>query len=152
MVKPKNNKPKPSIAWPINLNLFLRANRYKIIPTPIAGKANSEILNAIIWAVIVVPIFAPITIGIAVSNVRPVPVAEPAATRPTMIDVVVDDDWITAVARIPIINPTRGFEVVWKMALAKSAPKSLKAAPKRVIDRINRYSKKKIRMIFAAMM
>ena len=33
----------------------------------------------------------------------------PAATRPTMIDVEVDEDWTATVTNTPIITPTTGF-------------------------------------------
>ena len=81
--------------------------------------------------VMVVPILAPITMGMAFSKLR---IPEP--TRPTIIEVVVEEDWIMAVARIPIIRPTRGLDVAPKMATAKSLPNNLKAEPSRVMDRI----------------
>jgi len=80
-----------------------------------------------------VPMFAPITIGIALSKD-----STPEATRPTTIDVVVDDDWIIAVAKTPITRPTTGFDVAWKIVSAKPLPKSLKEAPSSVMDNMKR--------------
>jgi hypothetical protein len=67
--------------------------------------------------------------------------SSPPATIPTIIEVVVDEDWITEVARIPIKSPTTGFDVVLRSVSANSFPKSLKEAPNNVIERINKYRK-----------
>ncbi len=55
--------------------------------------------------VTVVPMLAPITIGTAASTVR-----APDATRPTMIDVVADDDCTRMVATIPTHRAASGLE------------------------------------------
>src|SRR5699024_9156266 len=62
--------------------------------------------------VMVVPTLAPIKIGIAVAN------GSPPATIPTTIDVVVEDDWVSTVARIPMTSPTTGFWAKVKMLSA----------------------------------
>ena len=54
--------------------------------------------------VTVVPMFAPMSIGMAVA------IGRPPAHRPTMIEVTVLEDWISAVASRPIIKATSGFE------------------------------------------
>ena len=56
--------------------------------------------------VTVVPILAPITIGIALSRLM-----VPAATIATVKEVVVELLCMIAVVRIPIKKPTNGFEV-----------------------------------------
>ena len=72
--------------------------------------------------VTVVPIFAPMTIGIALLMER-----TPDATKTTTMDVVVPELWIILVTRIPMNKPTKGFEVVAIRPSAKGAPKPLKA-------------------------
>ena len=54
--------------------------------------------------VTVVPMFAPITIGTAVSMDR-----TPAPTSPTMVAVVTDDDWTRTVAKTPAARPAIGL-------------------------------------------
>jgi hypothetical protein len=89
------------------------------------ARLNSTLL--VIWPkdtsvlVMVVPIFAPMIIGIDVSSDN-----APPATRPTTIDVVVDELCIRLVATIPIINPANGFDVIWINDSAKPLPNSLK--------------------------
>lgn len=53
--------------------------------------------------VIVVPTLAPMIIGTAIST------GSPPATSPTVMAVVVEEDCISTVPRIPIANPTKGF-------------------------------------------
>lgn len=60
--------------------------------------------------VIEVPTFAPITIGTATAT------GSPPATRPTMIEVTVEEDWISAVATVPTTSPAKGL-----VAKAKSS-------------------------------
>jgi len=66
----------------------------------------------------VVPMFAPMIIGIALDTVK-----VPAATKPTVIEVVTELDWIIAVVSIPINKAVKGFEVVLIRVLAKPVPK-----------------------------
>ena len=63
--------------------------------------------TAIIQAVIVVPIFAPIITPIAWRRVR-----SPAFTKLTVITVVALEDWMTAVTPSPVATPFRGLEVI----------------------------------------
>ena len=72
--------------------------------------------------VTVVPIFAPITIGMAHLTER-----MPEATKATTIDVVVPELWIILVAKIPINKPTKGLDVVVIRRWAKGSPNPLKA-------------------------
>ena len=51
-----------------------------------------------------VPIFAPRTMGITRDTGAPPP------TRPTRIEVEVDDDWTNTVIKTPHITPTTGLE------------------------------------------
>merc|ERR1712165_424579 len=53
--------------------------------------------------VTLVPMFAPIIIGMAVRT------GAPADTSPTMMEVEVEEDCTRTVTRTPIINPTTGF-------------------------------------------
>ena len=50
-----------------------------------------------------VPILAPMIMGMAVLT------GAPADTRPTMMEVEVEEDWTSTVTNTPIINPTIGF-------------------------------------------
>ena len=50
-----------------------------------------------------VPMFAPMIMGTATLT------GAPADTRPTMMEVDVEEDWTATVAMIPIITPTIGF-------------------------------------------
>ena len=67
--------------------------------------------------VTVVPMFAPIIIGIELAIVR-----LPLLTIPTIKDVVVDELWKSTVAKIPMNNATKGSLVVVKTVSAKSEP------------------------------
>lgn len=49
--------------------------------------------------------FAPITIGIAYSKLK-----TPLPTKPTIVEVVTEDDWTNTVANIPTNNPAKGLE------------------------------------------
>ena len=69
--------------------------------------------------VIVVPMLAPITIGMALSTV-----IEPAATKAITSEVVVELLWNRAVMRIPINNPLNGFDVANSIVSVKG-PESL---------------------------
>jgi hypothetical protein len=53
-----------------------------------------------------VPILAPMMIGMAVGTVR-----APPPTRPTTMDVVVEELWMTDVVKMPMNRPTKGLEV-----------------------------------------
>jgi hypothetical protein len=74
--------------------------------------------------VTVVPILAPITIGIALDTFM-----TPEPTIPTTMEVVVEELWTRLVAKIPINKPTKGLEVVLMRLSAKPSPKHLKATP-----------------------
>ena len=67
--------------------------------------------------VTVVPMFAPIIIGIELAIVR-----LPLLTIPTIKDVVVDELWKSTVAKIPMNNAIKGSLVVVNTVSAKSEP------------------------------
>ena len=75
-----------------------------------------------ILAVTVVPILAPMIMGMAPFNPR-----EPLLTIPTIRDVVVEELWKRTVARIPIKSATNGSLVVVRTAFAKPPPICLMA-------------------------
>ena len=83
--------------------------------------------------VIVVPILAPMIIGTALDTVN-----VPAATKPTVIEVVTELDCIIAVANIPINRPVKGFEVELISILAKPEPKPLREQLRISIPKRNR--------------
>jgi hypothetical protein len=72
-------------------------------------------------------------IGMALDTVN-----VPAATNPTVIEVVTELDCIIAVASIPINSPVKGFEVELIKTLAKPAPKPLREALKISIPKRNK--------------
>ena len=74
--------------------------------------------------VMVVPMFAPIIIGIA-----PATEMAPPATMLTMMDVVVEELCTIAVARSPMNRPTKGEAVVLRICSEKPVPKSLTEWP-----------------------
>ena len=80
---------------------------------------------------IVVPIFAPMTIGTAASTVR-----APAPTNPTIVEVDTDEDCTSTVARIPAHKPASGLSTLssnscWKSAPSQLMPRSSAATPTR---------------------
>ena len=98
---PKKTSPRPMTPAPHWRVLSRRLA--KIMPNPIATKSRAYFvtLKAMIWAVIVVPMLAPmITPTDCDSDIRP------ALMKPTTSTVVTDDDWITAVIRAPVAAPT----------------------------------------------
>jgi hypothetical protein len=75
--------------------------------------------------VTVVPIFAPITMGTAFSRER-----IPAATKPTTVQVVVEELCTRLVARIPIKRPTKGLDVLLISRSANPPPNISNPVPR----------------------
>ena len=71
----------------------------------------------------VVPMLAPMSMGIAVAMGRP------PATRPTVMDVTVDDDWMSAVASTPIIRAMSGLDAKANSSSACPPVAALKPSP-----------------------
>ena len=94
------------------------------------AKARRNSSRRVIWAietrvlVTEVPMLAPMMIGIAPSMV-----SAPAATSPTVIEVVVDELCTRLVARMPTRSPTNGFAVRAISSSANPFPKSLNDRP-----------------------
>mmetsp|Transcript_29292 Transcript_29292/g.66409 ORF Transcript_29292/g.66409 Transcript_29292/m.66409 type:complete len:243 (-) Transcript_29292:14-742(-) len=84
-----------------------------------------------------VPMLAPMMTGMAAFTVM-----VSAPTRPTTIDVLVDDDWTMTVARIPVMRPARGFSTAVNILPAPLPPRHLKASPS-----ICRPTRKKYRLM-----
>ena len=81
-------------------------------PRAISGTANMDTSalkpkRAMIQAVKVVPMLAPIMTLMACLRVR-----RPALTKPTTMTVVALDDWIIAVTPSPVTTPLSGLEVI----------------------------------------
>ena len=93
--------------------------------------------------VTVVPILAPIIMGIA-----PFKVTAPPETIPTIIDVVVEELWNKVVAKIPINKATNGSLVVVMISLAKSPPRFFIPEDRPFIPTRNRYNDKTTPVIF----
>ena len=116
-------------------------NTVKILKKSCKAAAASAFLNSFfleiypsdtIVLVTVVPIFAPITIGIALSKE-----IVPAATMATTREVTVELLWIIAVVNIPIKKPTKGFDVASIICLTISWLSKLNALLIRFKDRKN---------------
>ena len=96
------------------------------------GNARSNSSRRPAWAsetivaVTVVPMLAPMIIGIALARGSGF---SGAATRPTTIAVVTDELWTTVVASNPTINPKNGFDVAAKKLWMKSSPSSRNPSP-----------------------
>ena len=98
--------PSPAIIPPIASSFLLLKKAIKATPTNAITGAKAVISIAINWPVIVVPILAPIITQTAFSNF-----INPALTNPTVMTVVADDDWITAVITAPTPTPRKRFVV-----------------------------------------
>ena len=86
--------------------------------------------------VVVVPMFAPMSMGTAAPTVSTFP-----ATKPTMILVVVDELWIRLVARNPMKSPATGSVAVFKSCSAKPRLPILNAVLISLMLKKNRYSR-----------
>ena len=75
-------------------------------PAAIIASEYSVMLNAMIWAVTVVPMFAPM-----MTPIDWVKVMSPALTNPTTMTVVTDEDWMTAVISAPDNAPVKRLVV-----------------------------------------
>ncbi len=104
-----------------------------------AAKARSNSWERVTWPidtivfVIVVPMLAPMMIGMATEML-----SAPEATRPTTIVVVVEELWIRLVARNPMMSPARGSDAVDTNCSAKPRPAILKAALIRSMEKKKR--------------
>ena len=110
-LNPRNSNEKPMIISPIFF-FFLDFAIIKTNPRPIRGIEITEISalkpnRAIIQAVMVVPMLAPIITPIDWVNVR-----RPAFTKLTTITVVALDDWIMAVIMKPVKILLNEFDVI----------------------------------------
>ena len=70
--------------------------------------------------VTVVPMLAPMIIGTAASTPN-----KPVPTRPTIVDVVTDDDCASTVASTPTHNPATGFVTLENSSSWMSLPRPL---------------------------
>jgi hypothetical protein len=71
----------------------------------------------------------------------------PPATNPTTIDVVVEEDWIREVARIPMNKPTNGLVVVSIRVSARPFPNILRDVPINSKLKRNKYRKNNKKMM-----
>ena len=66
---------------------------------------------------------APMIIGTAIE------IGKPPATIPTITEVIVLEDWISAVAKIPMISPMKGLVAKAKILSAPSFPPAAQEKP-----------------------
>jgi hypothetical protein len=78
--------------------------------------------------------FAPIIMGIALGTV-----STPPPTKPTTMEVVVEELWISEVASIPMNKPTSGLEVLVIRVSARSLPNIFIEVPIRSMLNRNKY-------------
>ena len=118
--------------------------RLKKSCTVAAAKARRKALPWRKWPiettvfVIVVPMLAPMIIGMAVFRDRAVPPDCP--TRETMVDVLVLELCTSTVARVPTAKPAKGLETPENSSWAVSLPRALMAEPIRRIEMRNPYT------------
>ena len=103
---PINKIPSPAAIVPIASNRLLLKNAINATPINAITGANAVISNAINCPVIVVPMFAPIITQTAFSSF-----INPALTNPTVITVVADEDWMSAVINAPTPTPKKRFVI-----------------------------------------
>ena len=119
--RPMNRNEKPNTNSPTLLRLLL-PEKMSGIPMASIGMAKAAIFTLnptaeIIHAVTVVPMLAPIITPIDwVSDINP------ALTNDTTITVVADDDWISAVIKIPVKTPITRFLVIAAKIARKRSP------------------------------
>ena len=120
VIMPVNSMPKPMQISPGPLTLLFLMNMTRIMPIMSAAGARVEGLKIsrtmlppdsmsmrrMIWAVIVVPMLAPMTMLMACLSV-----SMPAARRPTVRTMVAEEAWIMAVTSIPVKSPVNVFFV-----------------------------------------
>ena len=108
------------------------------------GKARSNSSRRPMWAsetrvaVTVVPMLAPITMGIALARGSGF---SGAATRATTMEVVTEELCMTVVASRPTMRPINGLEVAAKKLSMKSCPISSKPSPSPLTPRRNTNSR-----------
>ena len=102
---------------PISFLFFALASITIAAPTNINNGAISSSLKATNWAVIVVPILAPIITPTACAKF-----IRPAFTKPTTITVVALLLWITAVTAAPTNTAIIGFDVTFSRIFFNPSP------------------------------
>lgn len=104
---PINISPKPIIAFPMALILSFFERKERRNPKANIGKPKPVSLKAMIWAVAVVPMFAP--------NITPTVFSKlivPELAKLTTIMVVAELDCMRAVNKAPRVTPNMGFDVI----------------------------------------
>ena len=102
-------------------------NATPIKATTGAMRSTSSVMS---WAVMVVPMLAPIMIHTACRSF-----IIPELTKPTTITVVAEEDWITAVIAAPTSTPRKRFEVSFsricfiRLPAAASSPEDIICIP-----------------------
>ena len=81
-------------------------------------------LSRKIWAVMVVPIFAPMITLIALRSFNTL-----ALTKPTTITVVAEDDWIAAVTKAPNATPLKTLLVTFSSVCSSRPPDTFSKLP-----------------------
>ena len=117
---PKNKIPNPKDIAAISFTLFFFVIRSIIAPIPINKGAIASNLKDTSWAVIVVPIFAPIITPAACINV-----IRPAFTKLTTITVVAPELCIAAVTNAPTHTPITLLLVIFSKIPLSFSPAAL---------------------------
>ena len=133
---PRKSMPRPVIILPTCFIFSFFANIIKAAPINTNSGATSPIPTASRTPFIVAPILAPIIMPTVCERV-----IRPEFTKPTSITVVADDDWISAVIKVPIITPLNVVEVNFSISLfifspaAASRPLLIRFIPNKNIPR-----------------
>ena len=128
-IRPVNRMPKPISIMPTPFVFWFLTNLRSIIPPSTASGANVEGLNIsrntaplefisirrIIWAVMVVPMFAPRTMLIDCLRL-----SMPAPIRPTVSTIVAVELCITLVTRVPVSMPSAALWVTFSSMLLRA--------------------------------
>ena len=114
---PTNSMPNPSRIAPMCRGTGFFKNRYMIAPAKIRNGANAVRLNAVIWAVMVVPMFAPMMTPIACARF-----ISPELTKPITIISVADELCTSIVTTIPIRTARTRLVVTFSRMVCSESP------------------------------
>ena len=117
MFMPKNSSPKPNSIVPYCRTYSRLARNDNAKPAATSPSAAFVTLKATIWAVMVVPMLAPM-----ITPTACVSVISPAEINPITSTVVTEDDWMIEVTIVPARTPVKRLEVRRSRILLSRSP------------------------------
>src|SRR5262245_41377456 len=114
---PRNSRPRPRTTSPSWRRISRSANAYPRKPSASMKGVSAETSNAMICAVNVEPILAPMIIGTVWASV-----IRPAETKPTRSTVVMVEEFNKAVIAAPATRPLNRLEVILPSTTGNRAP------------------------------